>query len=402
MFMIVNAASALPVDISFHDSISPHDHTVRGHALQADRKRAFSVKQAELSDYAISKVNTLVNSGPANNRLNVVLVGDGFSAAELDVYHQVVNNILAEFFRSDEIFAQYKNFINIHVLDLVSPESESGAQSFPLGSMIGCGPSRLLCVNTESANAVSAAAPGTDQVMVLAKTSEYGGAGYLASNVSAVAALNEYAHLIINHEFGHAFVKLADEYADSTSGITNVSEISFPNISALNSDSMQETREKWFRWIGAVDPNKSIIGTYEGAAYQAQGLYRATADSKMRTLGKVFNLPSREAAIKKIYEKVSLIDSVTINKGKLLISGPVTSSVQVSWKGGKAEKVCSGKRSCSLMDILGNSKTASFSLQATDKTLFVRDEEFRAAKMTSIVKVRLRARANGKIVLSTL
>ncbi|MFD0329602.1 hypothetical protein ACFQZC_18920 [Streptacidiphilus monticola] len=117
---------------------------------------------------------------------------------------------------------------------------------------------------------------------------------------------------IIQHELGHTIGGLGDEY-DSAPGVA----AAFPNLSDQPADVMRRQHLRWWRWIGAEDPTGGRVGAYRSA----NGLYRPTQNSIMRTLGLTYNLPSREAIIEQLYRFVSPLDRAEPAPGQV---GPGT------------------------------------------------------------------------------
>ena len=131
---------------------------------------------------------TIIDNGPSTNRIDLVTVGDGYLADELGVYEANVLVSLYELFRM-EPFATYATFFNAHRVDVVS--SESGVDHDPtyptwrntaLDMGFWCnGIERLLCVDVSAAYTHANAAPDVDQVLAVANSSKYGGAGYTST-----------------------------------------------------------------------------------------------------------------------------------------------------------------------------------------------------------------------------
>src|SRR5687768_6570141 len=96
---------------------------------------------------------TVVNNGTAANRVDIVILGDGYTAADMQKYHNDVQNLVAQFFNHDP-FREYRNFFNVHRVDVVS--SQSGADHPELDSFVStaldatynCNQTqRLICIN---------------------------------------------------------------------------------------------------------------------------------------------------------------------------------------------------------------------------------------------------------------
>src|SRR5882672_8785095 len=266
-----------------------------------------------------SRVTTILDNGPSSNRIDLVFVGDGYVETELGLYAVHVRDVL-HYILSVPPFSTYGTFFNAHRVDVVS--NESGVDNDPglglsrdtaldMGFWCG-GIERLLCVNVFKASQAAAAAPEVDHVCAVANSVKYGGAGYPFNDLATVAGGNGAALEIAVHETGHSIGNLADEY-DSGGPFTYTGpEPVEPNVSTLPMDAMASSGSKWARWLG--DPGVGfggLVSTYEGAYSSLQGIYRPTFDSKMRTLGPPFNLPSVESLILEFYKIVHPIDNAT-------------------------------------------------------------------------------------------
>jgi len=256
--------------------------------------------------------------GPVTNRIDLVTVGDGYRASELGLYAQHVQSSLSTMF-AQEPFKTYANFFNIHRVDVIS--NESGVDHDPtypiyrdtaMDMEFWCGGTeRLLCVNVAKAYSYANNAPDVDMVLAVANSTKYGGAGYSSADLATVSGGNSSAPEIALHEFGHSLGDLADEYWYS--GQTyNGPEPAPRNISILTAAQMQATGTKWALWLGANYPAyDGLVDTYEGAHYCQYGIYRPTNNSKMRALGRPFNLPSVEGLVIEMYKIVRPIDDAT-------------------------------------------------------------------------------------------
>lgn len=271
---------------------------------------------------------TVFTNGPAGNRVNMVFLGDGYTAAEIDtLYPAHVNEMLAHMFTGGEDpFPRYHKFFNAYRVNVIS--NESGADIPPEGvfrdtaldaKYYGDGDTeRLLTVNSGKAIlALANAKLSADGIvpsmrMVTVNSTRYGGSG---GTFAVYAGGNPAAPEIALHELGHSFAGLADEYVYSGSGVYTGSEPSEPNVTK------SPTGEKWAHWLGYEQPGIGTIGVYEGAKYFETGLYRPSLNSKMRSLGPPFDAVSREQIILKIYSLVDPLDAWLSNND--LIDGTI-------------------------------------------------------------------------------
>jgi hypothetical protein len=268
---------------------------------------------------AASECTTLLNNGPPANRIDIVFVGDGYRRGELDEYAQHVDGAMSDLL-SLEPFATYSTFFNVHRVDVISPES--GVDHDPtypiwrdtalaMGFFCG-GTERLLCVDPSLAYSHANNAPDVDHVYAVANSFKYGGAGYVSSNLATLAGANGAATQIAMHETGHSLGNLADEY-DYGGGVNwTGGEVPEPNVSIMDATEMAGSGEKWAAWLGENQAEfDGLIDCYEGARYYQFGIFRPTANSMMRSLGRPFNLPSVESLVIEMYKVVRPIDDST-------------------------------------------------------------------------------------------
>ncbi|MCW5724184.1 MAG: hypothetical protein KIS81_04415 [Maricaulaceae bacterium] len=232
-------------------------------------------------------------TGDPETRINYVIMADGFTADEMDAFAEA-----AEYFRDlllgSSPYVRYLRHFNIYRMDLVSNESGVSRPGNPrdtaLRSELGCfGIDRLLCANGSRAGQALAAFPYIrfDIRLIVVNTTDYGGGG----GFYATTTLHPAAPSVFQHEIGHSFAFLNDEYVD-------------PNICAQQpglygppgerNATAQTTREAspWALWIDpqtpvpTTAPLDAVPGMYEGAHYCPTGVFRPTFNSLMRSLNR--------------------------------------------------------------------------------------------------------------------
>ncbi|WAL99772.1 M64 family metallopeptidase [Streptomyces sp. Je 1-369] len=267
----------------------------------------------------------IVQAGPTGTKLDVVFIGDGYTASQQEDFHADVRAKWAKV-SAVEPYASYKSLFNVWAVDAVS--RQSGVSNDPtngtvkdtaLGSAFFCdGIERLLCVDTNKVETYAKKAADPDLVIVLANSTKYGGAGYndITSpsgydGIATASSDNAQSDQVVVHETGHSLGKLADEYWYEEYGTYTGAEPWESNISKLTAAQLTAQKKKWYRWIGQASPDGGKVGAYEGGGYYPRGLYRPTADSIMRTLGREFNLPGREAMIAGFHRHASVVTAET-------------------------------------------------------------------------------------------
>jgi hypothetical protein len=337
---------------------------------------------------------TVINSGPSGNRIDIVVVGDGYTQSELNKYQLHTNNILSGYF-AQEPLASYINFFNVHRVDVISNESGVDESDYniyrdtALDMAYNCGGlSRLLCINTAKAWDAASVAPDADQMLALANSTRYGGAGY--SNLATMAGDNSWSVELALHEFGHSFGKLADEYDYGGNETYTDPEPSQINVSIYNAQQQTDLQTKWYRWLYL--PN---VDTYEGALYCKYGIYRPTDNSKMRSLSRPFEEVNVEQFIFRIYENVSIIDDSTPLSDEpiscytdfyIVPVEPTPNTIDIQWY--IDGQPVPGANAKTFSPDISNLAIGlhEISVTVTDNTSMVRDEIKRAQLMTKSLR----------------
>ncbi|MFD8194616.1 M64 family metallopeptidase [Streptomyces wuyuanensis] len=352
-------------------------------------------------------VTKLLDHGSTGDRLDVVVVGDGYTAAELGRFRVDAEQMWAEL-AAVEPYTTYQGLFNVWTVDAVSNQSGVSGDPGPdavrdtaLGSYFWCDDiERLLCVDQAKVDEYVAKAPEADLVVVLANSAKYGGAGYNEPSetlgyegISTASAGNERSGQVAIHETGHSLGKLADEYFyPGYPGFEEYTgpEVADSNVSVLTAGDMAGQRAKWHRWLGEESPDGGTVGTYEGGGYFVTGLYRPTDDSLMRSLGRPFNLPGLEAMIAGFHRHARLVTAVTPTERPLRLRDTARVSIprltgagerplRVRWYlDGRELKPLAGRtwvRMSDLVLLLLDLRTHKLSVTVENRTPAVRDPE---------------------------
>lgn len=377
-----------PRDVIYYDYVE--DGVLKGGVVPVDPTNPLMTSIPRALRSAPSAWVTLVDNGPSANRVDLVFVGDGYTAAELGNYAAHVNTVYPSFFAESPLDA-YSTYFNIHRVDVVS--NQSGVDNDPtqgiqrntamdMGFWCG-GTQRLLCIDTFKATTQANNAPEADQILALANSTTYGGAGY--NDLGTLSGNNGSAIELALHEFGHSFPGLADEY--DYGGPTNWpgGEPNEPNVSTFVEASMQTNQKKWYRWL-----DLGAVGTFEGAKYSENGIYRPTVNSKMRSLGRPFQPVNREQFIREVYRTIDPIDDASAPgvytfEDTLSVTPmqPTTHSLDVQWMlEGMAIPSATGD-TLDLSELVVPHGIYTVSVLVVDNTSLVRNETYRTNRMTS-------------------
>ncbi len=258
---------------------------------------------------------TMVNNGNSGNRVDLVFVGDGYTASEVSTtYAGHVSSMVSYMFGSaSNPLSRYASFFNVHRVNVISNQSGADVPQSGITRDTALDATyrydgttdRLLYFNAAKANAaVSTALAGTsidvDMRIGVVNESVYGGGG---GQWAVYAGGNAQASEIAVHELGHSFAGLADEYFSP--GTYTGLEPAAANVTT------SPATGKWDRWVGYNDPSSNIgpIGYYEGGQYVSNGIYRPSDNSIMRNLYRPFDAVGREALVSAIYNEVHPLDA---------------------------------------------------------------------------------------------
>jgi hypothetical protein len=282
------------------------------------------------------KVWAVMKNGAPRDRADILLMGDGYTAAEIQKWHKDARR-LSELLFAASPFNEHRKDFNVWAID--TPAEESGVvrpsdgvyRRSPLRATYDAfGSERyILTFDNKRVREIAAAAP-YEFLVIIVNDRKYGGGG-IFNLFATVAADNAFAPYVLVHEFGHHFAGLADEYFTSDVAYESTPERPEPWEPNATAD-LQAT--KWKALIAPGTPlptpwskdafealEKSIqpkrreirakgrpeaemeelfreerrrltallgseryagkVGAFEGAMYEAQGYYRPQVDCIM-------------------------------------------------------------------------------------------------------------------------
>jgi hypothetical protein len=272
------------------------------------------------------KGTALENHGPPANRLNYVIVADGYSQAELQANGTLDQHLQAAMTkRFSEPFGQpylrYRKFVNICVLRIASSPI-CGSSAF---GCCGDDDSRLANCNTQSVNsAISQNLPASFEVdwraVVLNGSSWWNSGG----TIMMWSGGNPDAGGAALHEGGHGHNQLSDEYGNCEQSRVSREAAYGVNVSLTNGMS----GGKWDGWIGYNHtPGTGMQGFF---ACDGGQTWRPSQNSMMNSLfgtnpNTSYNPVSREKIAMDIWRVVAApYDSV------MPAAGPVTNPASLT------------------------------------------------------------------------
>jgi hypothetical protein len=288
---------------------------------------------------------SLFENGPAANKVDLLLISEGYPAAQMSKFHADARRLVEALF-AHEPFKSRRGDFNVRALDL--PSAEGGVNRPQAGVFrrtrisaeynIFDSERYVLTLDNRALRDAASAAP-YEFLEILVNEQTYGGGGLFNDHATA-SVDSEFSNYVFVHEFGHHFAALADEYYTSDvayeTGAPQHQEPWEPNVTALrdlgslkwrdlvepgtplptpwskeafeqHSQAVQERRREirkrgapeaemnaLFREQRAVEEKllggmkySGKVGAFEGASYEARGLYRPEADCIMFTRDRV-------------------------------------------------------------------------------------------------------------------
>jgi hypothetical protein len=280
----------------------------------------------------------VMQNGAPRDKVDLLLLGDGYTAAEMEKWHGDARRTADTLFAAAP-FREHRRDFNVWAID--TPGDESGV-SRPSDSVYRRSPLRaaydafgseryVLTFDNQRLREIASAAP-YEFIEIVVNDRKYGGGG-IFNLYATVSADNAFTPYVFVHEFGHHFAGLADEYYTSDVSYGSVTERPEPWEPNVTADRMaakwkelltpgiplpspwpkpefeqmqqeiqkrrrdiraqhrpEEEMEALFREerdrdtkLLASGPNAGKVGAFEGAMYEGRGYYRPQQDCIMFT-----------------------------------------------------------------------------------------------------------------------
>src|SRR5688572_21770523 len=293
---------------TFHESVRfPRpDAPVRVAIKARDRQNVFrplwerdvDPRAAVASTESRGHLLTLFENAPPSRAVDLLLISAGYSSAEAPKFQADAERLLNALFMLEPFKSRRTDF-NVRALHVPASPVPVEFNIFGLERY-------ALTYDNRALRETAAAAP-YDVVEILVNDTKYGG-GSIFNQQSTVAVGSEFAPYVFIHELAHSLAALADEYVGSvpyeTGAVVKV-EPWEPNITALHDASA-------LKWRDLVEPGTPLptplshagkVGAFEGAGYEARGLYRPEAEEHTSELQSQSNLVCRLLLEKKKKKK---------------------------------------------------------------------------------------------------
>ncbi len=214
---------------------------------------------------------TLVNNGDPATKVDLLILGDGYTAAERPKFEHDARRLVETLFATSPFKERAKDF---NVWGLCPPAMESGVsrpstgihRRSPLGTSYDTfGAERYVLTFDNRAFREAASFAPYDVVEILVNGKTYGGGGIFGL-YATVAADSLWAPYVFVHEFGHHIAGLADEYYTSDVAYLPSQarpEPWEPNVTALSDPAH-------LKWKALATAEVPLPTPWEKAAYEAQ------------------------------------------------------------------------------------------------------------------------------------
>ena len=287
------------------------------------------------------EVLTLLENGPPQEKVDFLLLGDGYTLNEIDKFKKDAKRWKKVILKT-EPFKTYSDRLNIRAVAVISEDSgiDQPRKNIWRNTALGCSynsfdsPRYVLTMENRAMRDIASVAP-YDFIYILVNTTRYGGGGIYNLYATGITGREDpkqdwHVDFMFTHEFGHSFGGLGDEYYSSSTSYEEFYpkgvEPWEPNITALldtaslrwkasvepgtplptpwpkaQYDSLDAHRRGWDRsapgyykkWaklraqqVEGMRSSKFFgkVGAFEGAGYSTTGLYRPAIDCRMFSL----------------------------------------------------------------------------------------------------------------------
>lgn len=254
------------------------------------------------------EVKTLATGGPAADRVDLVILAEGYTADEAARFARDAKAVL-QAIGSHSVYGPYRRFFNVH--SVFSPTQASGIvprSGGPDATLFGTRQRHGTMVSADWARIQRAAlrAPDVDKMIVLCNTDE--DIGMRSGNVVFVSRVDT-ADTIL-HELGHTLANLADEYVRSSGRSAHQAALDLARDPRPNVAPASQLRAlPWQRWIEPETPvparsDTRGVSAWEGGFTAPAGVYRPRKSMcRMRYFrNDPFCEPCREAIVLALHD----------------------------------------------------------------------------------------------------
>jgi len=220
---------------------------------------------------SLAKIYESDKNGDPHGRVDVVILGEGYTSDEKDKFEKDLKHFTDVFF-SNEPYKSNADKFNIY--GVYKPSEDSGideprADIFK-NTVLSCtfnslGSERYVLTEDNQAMRDLAGNVPYDAIYIMINHSRYGGGG-IYNLFCTFTTGNQFKDYIFIHEFGHSFTGLADEYYTSSTSYNDFYPLGIeplePNITAL----LDPDNVKWKEFLS---PGIEVPTPWEKAGYDS-------------------------------------------------------------------------------------------------------------------------------------
>ncbi|MEO8658885.1 MAG: M64 family metallopeptidase [Bryobacteraceae bacterium] len=214
-----------------------------------------------------TKVWAVMKNGEPRDKVDLLLMGDGYTAAEMEKWHADAKRLTETLF-SVTPFKEHRSDFNVWAADVpaevsgVAKPSDGVFRRSPLrASYDAFGSERyVLTMDNQRLREAASAAP-YEFIEIVVNDRKYGGGG-IHNLYATVAADNASTPYVFVHEFGHHFAGLADEYYTSDVAYGNDQERVEPW--EMNATADPKAR----KWADLISPGTPVPTPWPKADYE--------------------------------------------------------------------------------------------------------------------------------------
>ena len=359
-------------------------------------------------------LTTLFTNGPTSNRINIVLLAEGYQSIESNKFITDAISMAANLMSAPP-YSEYTNYFNAYAIFTAS--TNSGANHTTSGftnntyfnsTYNSYGTPQLITIPPNDRdsnyndgkgrviNLLTNLMPEYDIPILVVNDPIYGGSGNTPDtpNPLIIVSLSSYKATVVVHESGHMIGGLADEYTDPAPAQTNL--IQRPNATTNTTTNLIP----WMPWLNPDAPIPTpdngaytgMIGLWLGAQYHTNLWYRPTyGECIMNSIQYIggFCPICTEAVTRGVYQKIQAVDSfapATNNNNLALTSTnavtftatplqPTTHNLSLQWfTNGVAAAGATNSTFTLLPQNFTNGSTNTVQIQTHDPTPLVRSD----------------------------
>jgi hypothetical protein len=239
----------------------------------------------------------LLKNGESDNRVDVVIMGDGFGLDDQNEFADIAKSAV-DVFKNHKLLGEYftyHNFVRVHLLSKDQGVSGFGrTKETALGGFVAGQVQGQVGVDQKKAEAMLNQLDRHDGYAIAIVK-----AGSMGTGGGGIAAIGGRADTTLVHEWGHAFAGLSDEYSTFTGH----------RGSPRNTINVSATEDlKQVPWRHFIEAGVPGVGAYRGADGRIKDAWKPTSGGCTMEKGVQFCPVCREAFVLAIYRRVDPIE----------------------------------------------------------------------------------------------